>query len=122
MDNNLYIKMYESLISNEFLCSNQLNLEIVLKKVINDDTGGIEEFIRKNVDNKQEFYFNFINLFTSVNNGYLIVKYFKIINIPRTYISIYVNKFNFEKISNGIYLHKNSLKDDFFNLQLKYKK
>ncbi len=122
MNNNLYITMYENLNSNKFSYSNILNLETILKKLISNDTSDIEEFIRNNVDNKQEFYFDFINLFTSVNNGYIIVKYFKVINIPSTYISIYVNKFNFEKISNGIYLHKNSLKDEFFNLQLKYKK
>lgn len=56
------------------------------------------------------------------NNGIIYTRLIEPLNISRQYLSILVKNKEIEKISKGIYIGSNTIQDDFYLFQLKYKK
>jgi predicted transcriptional regulator of viral defense system len=56
------------------------------------------------------------------NNGTLLTSNLSKNNIPRTYLSIMIEQGKLERLDRGIYISPNSIEDEMYALQSKYKK
>lgn len=63
-----------------------------------------------------------LNKFLENNNGIIFTSDLTNINVPRQYLTILKNKGVIDKVSRGIYIQTNKIKDEFYLIQSRFKK
>lgn len=106
---------------SKMISENLTNYVKINKKIVDNESKKLSIIIKK-IKQENNDKIAIIKQIMKYNNGVITTRLIEPFNINRQYLSILEKNKEIERVNRGIYISSNTIQDDFFIFQQKYKK